>query len=321
MTVVTVTLNAAVDKTYIVPDFTLDRIHRPVEARTSAGGKGINVARVYRTLGGDVIATGFLGGTNGDFIAAKLTEEQIPADFVRVAEESRVAIAVLDPKARTQTEVNEIGPQVTPQEVEALVEKVRSLLGSARWLVLSGSIPPGVPTDIYARLIRLARESDVRTVLDTSGEPLKAAIAERPFLAKPNRHELAALGVALADWADAPKAAQELRSRYNLDLALVTGGANGAVLASPAGIFAAKPPSTNAVSAVGSGDSLTAALIWAMDREPENYAEALQWGVAAGAANTLTPSPGHCSKEQIEELCGKIKTEKIRLEPGANKRA
>ncbi|HEX5322735.1 MAG TPA: PfkB family carbohydrate kinase, partial [Capsulimonadaceae bacterium] len=103
MTVVTVTLNAAIDKTYIVPDFTLDRIHRPIEARTSAGGKGINVARVYRTLGGDVIATGFLGGTNGDYLAAKMAAERIPADFVRVSEESRVAIAVLDPRAHTQT--------------------------------------------------------------------------------------------------------------------------------------------------------------------------------------------------------------------------
>lgn len=321
MTVVTVTPNAAVDKSYIVPDFTLDRIHRPQQTRTTAGGKGINVARVYRTLGGGAIATGFLGGSNGDFIAGRLDAEGIAADFVRTAEESRVAIAVLDPNAHTQTEVNEIGPNVTAGEVASLVDKVASLLAGASWLVLSGSIPPGVPNDIYARLIRLARDAGVKSVLDTSGEPLTQGIAERPYLAKPNRHELAALGIPLGDWSDAPSAAQGLRDRYGLTLALVTGGAEGAVLASPEGVWRAKAPAIEVVSAVGSGDSLTAGFIWALDRNPGDYAGALAWGIAAGAANALTPSAGFCSKREIEEMRGKITIEKANYSDTANKPA
>lgn len=321
MTVVTVTLNAAVDKSYIVPDFTLDQIHRPKEARTTAGGKGINVARVYRSLGGRAVATGFLGGSNGDFIAGQLVREEIPGDFVRTTEESRVAIAVLDPKAHTQTEVNEAGPHVSEREVALLVNKVQSLLADARWLVLSGSIPPGVPIDIYARLIRLAWSAGVRTVLDTSGDPLLAGIGERPYLAKPNRQELAALGMPIGEWAVAPAVAEELRARFGLGLALVTGGANGAVLATPEGAWRAAAPKIDVVSAVGSGDSLTAAFVWELDENPGDYESALAWGVAAGAANALTPTPASCTREQIAQMRGKIMVEKANTLPHANKSA
>ena len=308
MSLLTVTLNAAVDKLYTVPGFAVDRVHRPAEMRVFAGGKGINVARVYQTLGGAVRATGFLGGSNGELIRRSIEAEGIPGDFISVSQESRLCMAVIDPAAGTQTEINENGPQVTSDDCAALLARLRELLPGADAVVLSGSIPPGTPPGIYRDMIRMAQnEFGVKAILDASGEPLQLGISASPFLAKPNVHELTALEVGGDGWGGS---AQALRDKYFLQLAMVTGGPRGAVVASDKGVWEAASPPIDLVSAVGSGDSLTAAFLWALHND-WTLPEALKLGVAAGAANAATYGSGFCSREQIFALAAQTTVNKL----------
>ncbi|MDQ2687685.1 MAG: 1-phosphofructokinase family hexose kinase [Armatimonadota bacterium] len=309
MSILTVTLNAAVDKTYTVPGFALNGVYRPTQMRVTAGGKGINVARVYQTLGGQAVATGFLGGSNGHYIRRQLMAERIRDSFVTVAEESRVCIAVMDPVAGTQTEVNENGPNVQPADCEALFGRLRELLPGCEAVILSGSIPPGTPPTVYRDIIRLAQEEfGVRAVLDTSGEALVQGMTARPYLAKPNQHELSALGIP-AD--DIGMAAQELHDRFGVPVGLVSAGARGAYLAAAEGAWSAVPPPVNLVSAVGSGDSMTAGFLWATLRQNATLPEALRLGVGAGAANVLSEGAGFLESAQVFHLASRTRLTRL----------
>lgn len=308
MALLTITLNAAIDKVYTVPGFAVDRVQRPMETRVFAGGKGVNVARVYRTLGGSVTATGFLGGRSGEYICQSVQQEGIAAEFVLIGQDSRVCTVVIDPEGRTETVLNETGPQVTPEECAALLHRLRELLPHYDSVVLSGSAPPGVPAVIYGEIIRLAQdEFGVKAVLDASGEALQEGVAAKPFLVKPNVHELMALSVGGDGWGGS---AQAVREQYGLTLGLVTGGARGAVLASAEGVWEASPPPIEFLSAIGSGDSLTAAFVWAWE-QGHDPAFALQLGVAAGAANATVYGSGTCSREHIFELASRTIVNKI----------
>ncbi|MFQ6099272.1 MAG: 1-phosphofructokinase family hexose kinase, partial [Armatimonadota bacterium] len=180
--VTTLTLNAAVDRTYLVRNFSLGAFHRPEKTRAVPGGKGINVSRILRTMGHEVIASGFAGGMAASFIKRELERVGILADFVPIAEESRFCISVIDPEKASSTQVDEAGPLVTPSEVRALRHKLSELLQRARLLIISGSVPRGVPFTIYADLIALAREHKVHTILDTHDEPLAEGIKARPMM-------------------------------------------------------------------------------------------------------------------------------------------
>jgi 1-phosphofructokinase/tagatose 6-phosphate kinase len=184
--IITVTLNAAIDKSLAVPNFRLGRRHRTVEQRTMAGGKGVNIARTLKALGQPVIATGFAGGATGTHIVEQLTEESILNDFVRIREESRTNTSVLDPTTGAQTEINERGPSVTAREVELFRDKLLYLARGAAIVVFAGSLPRGVEPDLYASLVRDLERSDVTTVVDTDGEPMRHAVRAEPDLVSPN---------------------------------------------------------------------------------------------------------------------------------------
>ena len=184
--IITVTLNAAIDKSLAVPNFRLGRRHRTVEQRTMAGGKGVNIARTLKALGQPVIATGFAGGATGTHIVEQLTEESILNDFVRIRDESRTNTSVLDPTTGAQTEINERGPAVTAREVELFRDKLLYLARGAAIVVFAGSLPRGVEPDLYASLIRDLERSEVTTVVDTDGQPLRDAVRAEPDLVSPN---------------------------------------------------------------------------------------------------------------------------------------
>src|SRR5881398_3566725 len=168
--IITVTLNAAIDRTLSVPNFRLGRRHRTVEQRTMAGGKGVNIARTLKTLGQPVIATGFAGGSTGTRIVEQLTEESILNDFVRIREESRTNTAVYDPTNGEQTEINERGPAVSSTEMELFRDKLLYLARGADVVVFAGSLPRGVEADLYEKLIREHKHMDVLTVIETDGD-------------------------------------------------------------------------------------------------------------------------------------------------------
>ena len=191
--IVTVTLNAALDRTLTVPNFRQGHRHRASQGVTLAGGKGINVARALKRLDVPVVATGLAGGRTGTRIVEELTAEAILNDFVRIADESRTSTAVVDPTSSSFTEINEWGPHVEPEELEMLREKLRYLSRGAEAVVFAGSLPRGVDQSFYADAIRELNRIGVRTVLDTDGEPLRLGLEAEPSLVAPNQHEAEAL--------------------------------------------------------------------------------------------------------------------------------
>src|SRR5215217_7867615 len=227
--IITVTLNAAIDRTLAVPNFRLGRRHRSVEQRSMAGGKGVNVARALKKLGQPVIATGVAGGPTGTRIVEHLTEEGILNDFVRIREESRTSTAVVDPTNGEQTEINERGPSVSEAELELFVDKLLYLAKGADVCVFSGSLPRGIPDELYARLISEINRLGVLTVLDSEGEALRLGTRAEPAIVTPNEPEAEELvGHEFSDDEDRSAAMREI-----IDL-----GASDALMTLPTGCLA-----------------------------------------------------------------------------------
>src|SRR6059036_159083 len=185
--IVTVTLNAAVDRTLTVPNFQRGQRHRASAGVTLAGGKGINVARALKALGVPVVATGLVGGATGTRIVEELTAEAILNDFVRIEGESRTSTAVVDPTGETYTEINEWGPAVRPEELQTLLEKLRYLSQGAEMVVFAGSLPRDVEPGFYADATRDLARRQIPVALDTEGQPLALGVEAEPFLVTPNQ--------------------------------------------------------------------------------------------------------------------------------------
>jgi 1-phosphofructokinase family hexose kinase len=307
----TVTPNAAIDKTFLVERFEMNAVHRPLEFRAVAGGKGVIVARVAHALGEPVTATGFLGGHTGEFIADSLRELGIPARFVTTREESRTCIAVIDMSVHSQTEVNENGPHVTPDEVDALERRFGELLDEGvTQVALCGSLPPDCPETLYADLIRLAEARGVPCALDASGAALARGIAARPNLVKCNRLELqAVLPGPGEDLSGLVGAARSLLVGGTQTVAVTMGG-EGAVALDAEGAWFAEPPPVRFVSAVGSGDAFLAAFLSAR-RRGESLPRCLEWGTAAGAANAAVMGAGFCTRPEIERLLKQTRSRRV----------
>ena len=259
--IVTVTLNAAMDRTLSVPNFKLGHRHRASSGMATAGGKGINVARALKRLGVPVVCTGLAGGRNGTQIVEDLTQEGILNDFVRIAGESRTSVAMLDPISNVYTEINEWGPEVSESELAILAEKLEYLTQSAELIVLAGSLPRGVSTRFYADTIRELSRRGMPVVLDTEGEPLRLGVEAEPDLVAPNREEAEAL--VGHEFGDEHELADGLDEIAEL-------GAKNVLLTTEEGCFAlvrddreevrlhARAPRLEPVSTVGAGDVLLA---------------------------------------------------------------
>src|SRR5437660_9215191 len=227
--IITVTLNAAMDKTLEVPSFTPGRRHRTVDQTTMPGGKGVNIARAIKRLGQPVIATGFAGGPTGNRIVEALNDESILNDFVRISDESRTNTVVLGPTTGMQTEINERGPAVSAQELELFRDKLLYLAKGASICVFAGSLPRGVEPDVYSKLIRDVRRLDVVTMIDTDGEPLRIAVRAEPAVVSPN--ELEAEELVGHEFNDADDRAEAVLEMTRL-------GAREAIMTVPDGCYA-----------------------------------------------------------------------------------
>ena len=304
----TVTLNAAVDTTYSVENFALDQVNRVGSKQALPGGKGINVARIANTLGAKVQATGFVAGQNGKFIQHELVREGIRNSFLEVAGESRVCLAIIDPVANTQTELLESGPSI-PQEVfDSFAKHLLSITAEGSLVVFSGSLPGGLDSDAYAKLIEMLPEKKV--ILDTSGPALKAGIAARPFMVKPNEDELAALfGKPVGDIPQVLEAGEKILQR-GVEVVVISLGARGAVAMQGCEKYLATPPKLQPVSTVGCGDSLVAGMAVSFLRG-ESLADALRMGSACGAANALVPGAGQARLEDINRILPQVKIEQL----------
>jgi 1-phosphofructokinase family hexose kinase len=318
--IITVTLNTAIDKTLSVPNFRLGRRHRTVEQTTMPGGKGVNVARVLKTLGAPVIATGMAGGATGTRIVEQLTQLSVLSDFVRIREESRTNTAVIDPTTGEQTEINERGPKVSEQEIELFVDKLLYLAKGATLCVFAGSLPREVDIDVYASLIRELRRLGVATVVDTDGDPLRRAVRAEPDVISPNVLEAEELvGHEFNDDEDRIIAVREM----------VELGAREAIMTMPDGCFAQMAPeepngapclyrvrvapgSIEPRATVGSGDAFLAGFVASRyaGRPP---AECLAFGVACGAESTQHLGAGLIDPDRVGRLRGEVEVERPEL--------
>jgi 1-phosphofructokinase family hexose kinase len=313
--IITVTLNAAVDRTLVVPNFRLGRRHRTVDQTTLPGGKGVNVARAIKRLGKPVIATGFAGGATGTRVVEALTDESILNDFVRIRDDSRTNTAVLDPTTGVQTEINERGPEVTGPELELFREKLLYLAQGAGICIFSGSLPRGVPAEIYAGLVREVRKLGVTCVVDTEGEPLRQAVRAEPDLVSPNEFEAEEL--VGHEWGDDDERAMAVAEMCQL-------GAREAIMTVPDGCFARvvvdggprlfriRAEEQEARAAIGSGDALLAGFVAARysGRAPE---DCLRYAVACGAESVNHLGAGVVDPAAVERLLHDVVVEEIKL--------
>ncbi|WP_217923544.1 1-phosphofructokinase family hexose kinase [Miltoncostaea oceani] len=309
--IVTVTLNAALDRTVRVPNFQLGARHRADASLRLPGGKGVNVARALKSLGQPVIATGLAGGRVGTYIIEELTQEGILNDFVRIADESRTSTAVIDPTTGQQTEINEWGPSVQAAELDVLLDKIRYLSKGAEIFVVAGSLPRDVPTDYYEYLLRELRQEKMITAVDTSGPALRAALQAEPGVVSPNVREAEELvGHEFGDEDDMAAAAETL-TQMGAESALIhhedgcvarirtDGGRKGRTYR------ARLPRRADVVSTVGSGDALLAGYLSArQSHQPPEAALAL--AVACGAANTQRFGAGVFDPADVESLMRRV---------------
>jgi 1-phosphofructokinase family hexose kinase len=313
--ILTVTLNAAIDRTVAVPNFRLGHRHRAVESRTVAGGKGINVARALKMLGRPVIATGFAGGPTGNRLLEQLRKEAVLTDFTRIAAETRINLAVIDPTSGEQTEINERGPAVSPEEVEAFVRRVGYLADGATLCVLAGTLPPGAGDDLYARLVKDLGERGLPVVLDAEGGAMLAGLRAGAAVVTPNEREAEELvGQEFADRDDLIQGLAEL----------VRLGAGEAAITRPDGCVAVigngseqrflevRTEPLDPVSTVGSGDAFLAGYVAARydGREAD---ECLAYGVACGAESTQHFGAGTVDRNQVERLLGEVHVQDLEV--------
>ncbi|HEX2291802.1 MAG TPA: 1-phosphofructokinase family hexose kinase [Gaiellaceae bacterium] len=316
--IVTVTMNAALDRTLTVPNFQPGQRHRASAGLTLAGGKGVNIARALKRMNVPVVATGLAGGRTGSRVVGELTREAILNDFVQIADESRTSTAVVDPTGGTYTEINEWGPQVTPEELELLLEKLRYLSRGADAVVFAGTLPRGVDEGFYSEAIRELNRRGVRAVLDAEGQPLRLGAEAEPFLVTPNERE--AEGLVGQEFHDRQDFVQALEHIADL-------GARNVLITLSSGCYAllrgereveryhAAVAEVATVSPAGSGDVLLAGFIaaWLDDHPPES---ALRRAVAAGAAAVQELGAGRFEPRELTRLAESVRVEK--LEPVAS---
>jgi len=300
-----VSLNPAIDKRLKLDTLKTGRVNRALEVTPAPGGKAAHVAMVLRALGADPLWLGFTGGPNGASLLQGLRSLSIRAASVPVAAETRMNLEILE-DGGSVTEILELGSPVTSAEREALLREYESCLLVAEnrtIVILSGSLPKGLAPDDYATLIRLGHRHGARVFLDTSGEPLRLGLQQRPDFAKPNQEEAEWLIHGTIDGATAASTALQTLLREGPRSAAISLGAKGLVWRGPDGwdALVAIPPKLEAASAVGSGDATIAGFAFAASRnfEPPDM---LRLAVACGAANCLADLPGRVRLHDVERL-------------------
>lgn len=307
--IVTVTMNPAIDKTVEIDRLLPGGLNRIRKVEYDAGGKGINVSKTIRELGGESIATGFLGGNAGKTIEAVLTEKGILHDFIWVEGETRTNTKVFE-KNGAVTELNEPGPQISESRMEQLIEKLMGYAKEGTLVILSGSIPSGVDKHIYARIIRLLHEKGAEVLLDADGELFRNALSEEPDIIKPNRVELEEYAGYdyRASKEELLNLARDLKEKGIKTIA-VSMGKSGAMFVH--GGYEAICPSLSvkAHSTVGAGDAMVAALAYAWNEKlTDDETIRLCMAASAGAVTTIGTKPP--ARELVDELMGQVIIEK-----------
>jgi 1-phosphofructokinase family hexose kinase len=302
--IVTLTINPAIDRIVSVDRLAFEDRAYINSIRESAGGRGINSSCVIHSFGGRTLAVLTSGGDSGKRLESHLADCGFPISVVPIHSETRTNLTITDKHGLT-VNLNEAGPALSKEEAVAVERAVRATLDKAAWLLLCGSLAPGVPPAFYGRLIAIARQKGVKTLLRANGDALREGIEARPTVAAPSQQEAERLlGRTLLTRTHYLEAAERIRAMGPESVALSL-GSRGAVGAYADGLLEALPPQVDAVCPIGAGDALTAAYAWSM-RKHANHAEALRWGVAAGTASARLPGMNFASLAQTEEMYHKV---------------
>ena len=298
----TVTLNGTLDRVIQVPDLVLGTIRNCAELLTLPGGKGINAARTALSLGSEVMTTGLVAGSCGQWICALLESEGIPHRFVHLPSgESRVSTIIVDPKNGQPTVINDLGPSVPVEMWPQIRRQLVHAIEGYPWAILAGASLPGLPSSVWGDLCSDLQAQGQRVCVDTRDEWLANALPARPFLVKCNQHEAASLtGHAV----DTPAQARDAVCRWidlGITFAIITLGRLGAVAAERGQAWHIGAPVVEALYPIGSGDAMLAGLVVCLDRGAL-LPEAVRYGVALGAANTLSPGSGRCDMDALPRL-------------------
>jgi 1-phosphofructokinase family hexose kinase len=306
-------MNPAIDRTILVDRLAFDDRAYILSSKDSPGGRGINAAYVIHSFGGKTLAIFPAGGERGHRFEHAMKDCGFPVATVPIGNDIRLNFTITDRNGLT-VKLNEIGPRLERGELASVEGTVEGQLGGASWLLLCGSLPPGVPADFYAQLIARARKKGVRTLLDTDGEPLSQGIEAGPTIVMPNQQEAERLlNTVLLTRSHSLAAAQKILSMgaESVVLSLGSRGAIGAVANdAKSSVWEAVPPRVDAISPIGAGDAMAAAVSWSIVRGAD-FPQALRWGVAAGTASAKLPGMTFPSLEQVEEVRSEVDLRQI----------
>lgn len=308
--ILTVTLNAAIDKRYVVEGYQEGQVNRVKECSYVPGGKGLNVSKPASIYGAEVVATGFVGGHAGNYIEDSLKPFGIKSEFYHVEAESRSCINIWDEVNHVQTEFLEPGFTLTEREFEGFEQKFRTLVKGAKIVAMSGSVPKGLDGTAYQRLVKIVKEAGKPVILDTSGQLLEMGIQAAPTLIKPNIDEIRMLTGKICDnISDIIEAAKEIH-RNGVEIVAVSLGADGSLVVGEEGTFRAEVPKIDAVNTVGCGDAMIAGFAIGME-EGLSIPEMLRKASAVSAAAAMREETGFFCMEDMENLLPEIKITKL----------
>lgn len=311
--IISVTMNPSVDVAYQLETLCLNETNRSLSVSKTAGGKGINVAKVLGQLGEDVIATGVLGGVLGTFIEEKLAEDDIKSCFYRISGETRNSIALLHDKS--QTEVLESGPVIQNSEKKEFLTLFQRLLVESSIVTVSGSLPQGLSSDFYQEILNMVEMNKGKMLLDTSGEALLASLKgpRKPYLIKPNVSELENLLGEKLDETDIHRLCDVLNLSFfnGIKWIVLSMGKNGALIKHGNNFYLARVPEIKVVSPVGSGDATLAGLASGI-AQGKKVEDIITLGMVCGVLNTKELKTGHINTKNIEDTKRKIEVEFIK---------
>lgn len=308
--IATVTLNASVDKLYLVESLNPYEVTRVKKVNNTAGGKGLNVSRIISQAGEEVAAAGIIGGYNGQLFESLITQKNIAKCFTRIEGETRCCVNLWDLSAQKSTEYLEPGFTVTSEDLERFIEDYIRVVTICDAVCISGSTPQGTPDGFCARLVSIAREIGKPVLVDVAGIQLKEAVKSKPTVIKPNKDEIEQLfpidSSSHGQLAQTAKALQQ----SGIEIAAISIGKEGAMIACSQGVFHALPPAVNVVNTVGSGDSMIAGFAIGICRK-YSMMETIRFAIALATANTLTMETGSFNMQDLENLLPQICIEKM----------
>lgn len=309
--IITVTINPAVDKTIEVQNFKIGALNRVSQVRLDLGGKGINVSKGIKAIGGESIALGFLGGNSGDFIKKELKSLQISQKFIEVKESTRTNIKLVDIKNKVLTEINETGNPISSEELGRFKDILIGLVKKGDVVVLSGSIPPNLPRTLYYDLIQLSTQKGARVILDADGDLLREGLKAEPYMIKPNLHEIQSLY-------SGPLITHQEMSMYlksliteKLKHIFLTMGNQGTIYVDSHHAFFIPTLNVKVKSAVGAGDALVGAVAYAIEND-YSVEDMIKIGIAAASAAVMTEGTQPGNKTQLNDLITKVQIQEIK---------